>query len=151
MPDLHDILLVEDNATDADLTMRALRKRNLGDKVLWVKNGQEALDFIFGAFAGKQEPVFPVKLIFLDVKMPKVDGLEALRQLKSNPQTRLIPVVMLTSSQEPHDLWESYKLGANSYIVKPMGFHEFAELIGSAAEYWVHSNALPPAGELGGG
>lgn len=151
MPNPYDILLVEDSATDAELTMRALRKRNLADKVHWVKNGQESLDFIFGACAGKQDPFFPVKLIFMDVKMPKMGGLEALRQLKANPQTRLIPIVMLTSSQEPNDLWESYKLGANSYIVKPMAFQEFAELIGSAAEYWVHSNSLPPGGELGDG
>ena len=138
-----EILLVEDNATDAELTMRALRRNNLANNVVWVKNGAEALDFLFcqGAYAGRRND--KPKLILLDVKMPKVGGLEVLRQVKSDERTKTIPVVMLTSSGEEPDIAESYKLGANSYIVKPVDFEQFGETVAKAGLYWMVVNQVP--------
>ena len=138
-----DILLVEDNPADAELTMRALRKGNLANHVTWVKDGTEALDFIFreGAYAGRpdQHP----KLILLDIKLPKVDGIEVLKRLKTNEQTRVIPVVMVSSSAEGRDIAESYKLGANSYVVKPVEFEQFSETVAKAGFYWMLVNKAP--------
>ena len=138
-----DILLVEDNPTDAELTMRALRKGNLANQITWVKDGAEALDFIFrsGAYAGrpKQNP----RLILLDLKLPKVDGIEVLRRIKADEQTRAIPVVMVTSSQEGRDIAESYKLGVNSYVVKPVEFEQFSETVAKAGFYWMLVNKTP--------
>jgi len=138
-----DILLVEDNPTDAELTMRALRKGNLANQITWVKDGAEALEFIFrsGAYAGRpdQNP----RLILLDLKLPKVDGIEVLKQLKADDRTRAIPVVMVTSSQEGRDITESYKLGVNSYVVKPVEFDAFSETVAKAGFYWMLVNKTP--------
>ena len=138
-----DILLVEDNPTDAELTMRALRKGNLANHITWVKDGAEALEFIFrsGAYAGRpdQNP----RLILLDLKLPKVDGIEVLKRLKADDRTRAIPVVMVTSSQEGRDITESYKLGVNSYIVKPVEFEQFSETVAKAGFYWMLVNRTP--------
>jgi two-component system, response regulator len=143
MQNSYDILLVEDNALDADLAIRVLRKRDLAGSVFHAKDGQEALDFLFGTPARQPAIVFPVKLVLLDLKMPKIGGLEVLRRMKSSEQTRLVPVVVLTSSEEPGDVLESYKLGANSYIVKPVDFAAFNEVVGGVAEYWLRWNTLP--------
>ena len=138
-----DILLVEDNPTDAELTTRALRKGNLANQITWVKDGAEALEFIFrsGAYAGRpdQNP----RLILLDLKLPKVDGIEVLKQLKADDRTRAIPVVMVTSSQEGRDITESYKLGVNSYVVKPVEFEKFSETVAKAGFYWMLVNKTP--------
>ena len=138
-----DILLVEDNPTDAELTMRALRKGNIANHITWVKDGAEALEFIFrnGAYAGRpdQNP----RLILLDLKLPKVDGIEVLRRLKADDRTRAIPVVMVTSSQEGRDITESYKLGVNSYVVKPVEFDAFSETVAKAVFYWMLVNKTP--------
>jgi len=136
-----EILLVEDNPYDADLVIRALRKRNLAEKVTRANDGQEALDFFFGA--GSTDASGSIKVVFLDLKMPKVGGLEVLQKLKSDNRTRCLPVVMLTSSQENCDVQECYRLGANSYIVKPMKFEDFAQIIGDLGTYWVERNHLP--------
>ena len=138
-----DILLVEDNPTDAELTMRALRKGNLANQINWVKDGAEALEFIFrsGAYAGRpdQNP----RLILLDLKLPKVDGIEVLRRIKEDEQTRAIPVVMVTSSEEGRDIAESYNLGVNSYVVKPVEFEQFSETVAKAGFYWMLVNRTP--------
>jgi len=138
-----EILLVEDNPTDAELTMRALRRNNLANNVTWTKNGVEALDFICrrGAYASRSED--HPKLILLDLKLPKVDGIEVLRQLKANEKTRTIPVVVLTSSAEERDIVESYRLGVNSYIVKPVEFDQFSETVAKAGYYWMMMNKAP--------
>jgi len=138
-----DILLVEDNPNDAELTMRTLRKGNLANHVSWVKDGAEALEFIFrnGAYAGRpdQNP----RLILLDLKLPKVDGIEVLKRLKADDRTRAIPVVMVTSSAECRDIVESYKLGVNSYVVKPVEFEQFSETVAKAGFYWMLVNKTP--------
>ena len=138
-----DILLVEDSPADAELAMRALRKGKLANHVTWVKDGAEALEFIFrnGAYAGRpdQNP----RLILLDLKLPKVDGIEVLKRLKADDRTRAIPVVMVTSSAEESDIVESYKLGVNSYIVKPVEFEQFSETVAKAGFYWMLMNKTP--------
>ncbi len=138
-----EILLVEDNATDAELTLRALKKNNLANNVVWVKDGAEALDFIFqtGAYAGRANGM--PKLILLDLKLPKVDGIEVLRRLKSDPKTNTVPIVMLTSSAEERDIVESYKLGVNSYLVKPVDFKQFIDVVSHAGMYWAVLNKTP--------
>lgn len=139
-----EILLVEDNASDAELTTRALKKINLANKLLHVKNGAEALDFIFakGSFSDRSVNDLP-KLILLDIKMPKVDGIEVLRQIKANETTKLTPVVIMTSSKEEQDLISSYKLGVNSYVVKPVEFDNFAKAVTELGLYWVLMNQAP--------
>jgi len=138
-----DVLLVEDNPADAELALRALRKGKLANNIIWVKDGAEALEFIFrsGAYVGRpdQNP----KLILLDIKLPKVDGMEVLKRLKGDENTRVIPVVMVTSSAEGRDLVESYKLGVNSYIVKPVNFEQFSETVAKAGFYWLLVNKTP--------
>ncbi len=138
-----DILLVEDRPEDAELAMRALRKGKLVNHITWVKDGAEALEFIFrtGAYAGRpdQNP----RLILLDLKLPKVDGIEVLKRLKADERTRVIPVVMVTSSQEGRDITESYKLGVNSYVVKPVEFEQFSETVAKAGFYWMLVNKAP--------
>ena len=138
-----DVLLVEDNPADAELALRALRKGKLANNIIWVKDGAEALEFIFrsGAYVGRpdQNP----KLILLDIKLPKVDGMEVLKRLKGDENTRVIPVVMVTSSAEGRDLVESYKLGVNSYIVKPVDFEQFSETVAKAGFYWLLVNKTP--------
>ena len=139
------ILLVEDDPNDVELTLHALKKHNLGNRVEVVRDGAEALEFIFcsGAYAHRSVENGP-KVILLDLKLPKVDGLEVLRRVKSDPRTQLIPVVVLTSSREERDIVESYKLGVNSYIVKPVNFEQFTESVRQLGLYWVLLNE-PPA------
>jgi two-component system response regulator len=140
-----DILLVEDNDNDADLTKRALHKYKMGDNLIRVKDGQEALDFIFaaGQFLETRDIAFPPKLILLDIRMPKVNGLEVLQQLKCSPLTKAIPVVILTSSKEESDVQKCYNLGANSYIVKPIDFKIFSDSIRDVGYYWLNVNQPP--------
>jgi two-component system response regulator len=139
-----EILLVEDNAYDAELTIRSLKKVNLANKIYHVKDGAEALDFVFsrGEFAGRKDEKHP-KVILLDIKMPKVDGIEVLRQIKGNEATRAIPVVIMTSSKEEQDVITSYQLGVNSYVVKPVNFEGFAKAIGELGLYWLITNQPP--------
>jgi len=139
-----EILLVEDNPNDAELTLRALNKHNLANKVHLVKDGAAALDYIFatGSYEGRNMDDRP-KLVLLDLKLPKVDGLEVLRQIKSNEMTKAIPVVVLTSSREDQDMVESYRLGVNSYIVKPVDFDKFIESVGELGLYWLLINEVP--------
>jgi CheY-like chemotaxis protein len=138
-----EILLVEDSETDAEMTMRALGRKNLANNLVWVKDGAEALDFLFcrGIYASR--PNASPKLVLLDLKMPKVDGIEVLRQIKANERTKAIPVVMLTSSAEERDIISSYSLGVNSYVVKPVDFSAFVEEVAKAGCYWVLVNRLP--------
>jgi len=139
-----EILLIEDNPEEAELTIRSLRKYNLANKLLHIDDGAEALDVIFskGKYAGNKNPLHP-KLILLDLKLPKVDGLEILRQIKSNEETKVIPVVVLTSSKEETDIIESYRLGVNSYIVKPVNFDSFTKSVSDLGLYWVIHNQSP--------
>ena len=133
-----EILLVEDSDEDAELTMRALRKKRITNTLMRAVDGAHALEILFGA-----EPATP-KVVLLDLKLPKVDGLEVLRRIKSDPRTRAIPVVVLTSSREERDLVESYRLGVNSYIVKPVDFDKFVEAVEQLGLYWALLNQ-PPA------
>lgn len=139
-----EILLVEDNPNDVELTLRALKKHNITNKVHVVKDGAEALEYIFatGAYAHRKIEDHP-RVILLDLKLPKVDGLEVLRQIKSREQTKMIPVVVLTSSKEERDLGESYKLGANSYIAKPVDFESFVKAVSELGLYWLLLNQPP--------
>jgi two-component system, response regulator len=139
-----NILLVEDNPTDAELTMRALKKNNLANQVVWVKDGAEALEFIFatGRYSERNVDNFP-KLILLDLRMPKVDGLEVLQKIKADERSRRIPVVVLTSSQEDRDIVESYKLGVNSYVSKPVEFDDFINAVSTLGFYWMLINNPP--------
>ena len=139
-----EILLVEDNPNDVELTLRALKKNNLTNKVHVVRDGAEALEYIFatGAYASRDVNHHP-KVILLDLKLPKVDGLEVLRRLKSDERTKVIPVVVLTSSKEERDLVESYKLGANSYIAKPVDFDSFVKAVAELGLYWLLLNQPP--------
>jgi two-component system, response regulator len=138
-----EILLVEDNPEDAEMTMRALRKRNLANQLHWVKDGEEALEYLFcsGRYAGRN-PSHPPKLVLLDIKMPKIDGIEVLRRIKAS-ELKLIPVVVMTSSNEERDVVESYRLGVNSYIVKPVQFDAFLDTVAKIGLYWVLTNRVP--------
>jgi two-component system response regulator len=138
-----EILLAEDSEADAEMTTRALRRQNLTNRLVWVKDGAEALDFIFRRGAYASRPAGLPKLVLLDLKMPKVDGIEVLRQIKSNDETKTIPVVMLTSSAEERDIVASYSLGVNSYVVKPVDFSKFVEEVSKAGCYWLLVNRLP--------
>lgn len=140
-----EILLVEDNLNDAELTIRELKKNNLANDIHHAKDGEEALDFIFGTgkFSEKEDLAHRPKLILLDIKMPKVDGIEVLKAIKSNELTKTIPVVMLTSSKEDPDIKKCYELGANSYIVKPVEFEDFRNVISNIRYYWLLINELP--------
>lgn len=140
-----EILLVEDSETDAEMTMRALERKGLTNKLTWVRDGAEALDFVFctGAYAGRSNG--PPKLMLLDLKMPKVDGLEVLQRIKQDEHAKMIPVVMLTSSAEESDMVRSYKGGVNSYIVKPVEFGKFIEEVARAGCYWTLVNKVPSA------
>lgn len=140
-----EILLVEDNPSDVELTLHALRKHHLANRIQVVRDGAEALDFIFGtgAFVGRDLGETP-RVILLDLKLPKLDGREVLRRIKADPRTRKIPVVMLTSSREERDIIESYHLGVNSYIVKPVDFARFAAAVEQLGLYWLLLNC-PPA------
>ncbi|HEY9640199.1 MAG TPA: response regulator [Coleofasciculaceae cyanobacterium] len=135
------ILLVEDNSTDAELTIRALRRNKIGNHIQLLQDGAEALDFLFcrGAYAHRSINN-PPKVVLLDLKLPKVNGLEVLRQLKADPRTQIIPVVVLTSSAEDRDVIDSYQLGVNSYIVKPVDFEQFNQAVRQLGFYWVLFN-----------
>ncbi len=142
------ILLVEDNADDEELTVRALQQNNLVNKVVVARDGVEALDCLFGTgkFAGRKR-VEP-ELVLLDLKLPKLDGLEVLRRLRSDKRTKLLPVVILTSSKEETDVINGYNLGANSYIRKPVDFIQFSEAVNQLKLYWLVLNERPPHNEL---
>jgi CheY-like chemotaxis protein len=139
-----EILLVEDNSDDAELTIRALKKNNLLNNLLHVKDGAEALEFIFstGRYEGRNSDIKP-KVILLDLNMPKISGIEFLQKIKANEKTKGIPVVVLTSSKESPDVQACYQLGANSFIVKPVGFENFTKAVAELGLYWVVLN-LPP-------
>ncbi|MGH7476543.1 MAG: response regulator [Longimicrobiales bacterium] len=141
------ILLVEDSADDVELTRRALRKNNVRNPLVVVDDGQAALDFLFceGQYAGRDAGEQP-NLILLDLKLPKLDGMEVLRRLRADERTRLLPVVILTSSLEEQDLVRSYRLGANSYIRKPVDFEQFSEAVRQLGLYWLVLNTPPPHG-----
>lgn len=136
------ILLVEDNADDELLTIRALKKNNIINEIIVARDGAEALDYLFDTGAGKKLEQLPT-LIILDLNLPKIDGIEVLKQLKSNARTKLIPVVVLTSSDEQNDILKSYGLGANSYIRKPVDFNKFIEVAANIGLYWLVFNELP--------
>lgn len=139
-----EILLVEDNEHDAEMTIRALKKNKITNGIIHLKNGVQALDFLFGTgeFEGRDTNEKP-KVILLDLKMPKVDGIEVLQKIKENETTKIIPVVVLTSSKENPDIKKCYALGANSYIVKPVEFSGFMEAISHSGLYWVMLNQPP--------
>ena len=139
-----EILLVEDNPRDAELTIRALHKRNLANHLVHVQDGQEALDWLFctGLYAGRNINHTP-KIILLDLKLPKVDGMEVLRAIRTDERIRLTPVVILTSSKEEQDVVQSYSLGVNSYIVKPVDFEKFSTAVAEAGHYWLLVNRKP--------
>lgn len=136
-----EILLVEDNAADAEMTIRALRKAHLSNKLIHLKDGVEALDFLFGngAYSARDVNQHP-RVILLDIKMPKMDGIEVLRNIRANESTRTIPVVIMTSSNEDKDILASYQLGVNSYVVKPVEFDEFVKAVGNLGLYWLLTN-----------
>jgi two-component system response regulator len=141
------ILLVEDNPDDADLTIRALKKGNISNEIVLARNGAEALDYLFGtgSYAGRNPSDQP-KVVLLDLKLPKVDGMEVLRRIRGDKHTHSLPVVILTSSDEQRDVVESYHLGANSYVRKPVGFAQFTEAVQQLGLYWVLINRPAPAG-----
>jgi two-component system response regulator len=140
------ILLVEDNPDDELLAMRALRKNNVRNEVVVARNGVEALDYLFasGPHAGRDTSTMP-RLILLDLKLPKVDGLEVLKRLRSDERTKLLPVVILTSSKEREDMVEGYGLGANSYVRKPVNFEQFVKAVEQLKLYWLGLNEAPPS------
>jgi len=136
-----DVLLVEDNPYDAELTLRALKKQGLANEIFIAVDGEEALDFLFcrGQFS-ERDQYSPVKVVLLDLKLPKVNGLEVLKEVKSNPLTSKIPVVILTSSREDPDIYKAYELGANSYVVKPVDFEEFIKAVQQTGLFWLLVN-----------
>jgi CheY-like chemotaxis protein len=142
---LVEILLVEDNPSDVELALRALKKNQLANQIHVVRDGAEALDFLFctGAYQDRGGKCRHPKVILLDLKLPKVNGLEVLRRIKSDEQTRTIPVVMMTSSREDRDVVDSYRLGVNSYIVKPVDFDQFTEAVRQLGLYWMLLNQPP--------
>ena len=142
-----ELLLVEDNANDIELTLHVLSRHNLANKIHIVRDGEEALDFLFcrGTFSGRSFDN-PPKVVLLDLKLPKVDGLEVLRAVKSDPRTKTVPVVVMTSSRQQRDVVESYQLGVNSYIQKPIHFDEFQDVIRQLGYYWLAVNQAPPSG-----
>ena len=146
MPELKRILLAEDNPDDVELTLAALNEHQLVNEVAVVRDGAEALDYLYGRGAYRDRADGRPAVVLLDLKMPKVDGLEVLRTLKADAAMRTIPVVMLTSSREEQDLVESYRLGVNAYVVKPVNFGEFIDAVKSLGLFWAVLNELPPAG-----
>jgi CheY-like chemotaxis protein len=139
-----EILLVEDNPDDAELAIRALKAHNLVNKLIWLKDGVEALDFIFaqGQYADRSVEDVP-KVVLLDLKLPRVNGLEVLEKVKSDKRTRMIPIVVLTSSSEERDIVTSYNLGVNSYILKPVDFDKFIDAVKEVGLYWLLLNKSP--------
>jgi two-component system response regulator len=141
----NSILLVEDNPDDEALTLRAFRKNNVTNEVVVARDGAEALDYLFGtgAYANRDVTLLP-QIVILDLKLPKIDGLEVLRRMRAAPQTKLLPVVILTSSKEERDLLDGYGLGANSYVRKPVDFAEFVDAVRQLGLYWLLLNERPP-------
>lgn len=139
------ILLVEDNADDVELTLRSLKKNNISNEVVVARDGAQALDYLFatGAYADRDTNVMPA-VILLDLKLPKIDGLEVLRRLRADERTKLLPVVIVTSSKEEQDMLNGYKLGANSYVRKPVDFVQFSEAVRQLGLYWLLLNEPPP-------
>lgn len=139
------ILLVEDNPDDVELTLRSLKKHNISNEVLVTRDGAEALEYLFasGGYAGRDTSIMP-SVILLDLKLPKIDGLEVLRRIRADERTKLLPVVILTSSKEEQDLVNGYKLGANSYVRKPVDFVKFSEAVRQLGLYWTLLNESPP-------
>lgn len=144
--DVIEILLVEDNPSDAELTLHALRKHKVANQIQHVRDGEEALDFLFcrGSFSGRQFDNAP-HLVLLDLKLPKVDGLQVLQAVKSDLRTKAIPVIVLTSSKEERDMVNTYQFGVNSYIQKPVNFGEFQDVVRQLGLYWLLMNSKPPA------
>lgn len=144
MPNRVEILLVEDNASDSEMTIQALKKNNLANKLLHVKDGAAALDYIFaeGEYKGREIQDKP-RVILLDLKMPRVSGIEVLKRIRSDERTKSIPIVVLTSSKEDPDIQKCYDLGVNSYVVKPMEFEDFQKAISDLGLYWMIVNQLP--------
>ncbi len=139
------ILLVEDNPDDEALTLRALKKNNIRNRVVVAHDGAEALDLLFSHNSSETDSLNDIpQVILLDLKLPKVDGLEVLRRVRANPRTKLLPVVILTSSREEQDLINGYEYGANSYIRKPVDFNQFVEAVNQLGMYWLVLNELPP-------
>ena len=136
------ILLVEDNPSDIQLTQRAFAKSKIANELVIVEDGQAALDYLFGD-KGEELPA----VVLLDLKLPRIDGLEVLKRLRANTRTRLLPVVMVTTSKEEEDIVESYRLGANSYVRKPVNFSEFSAAVAQLGVYWLALNEIPPAGK----
>lgn len=138
-----EILLVEDSKADAEMTMRTLRRQGIANNVEWVKDGVEAVEYLFreGRYANRANGV--PRLVLLDLKMPLMDGLQVLERMKADPRTQSIPVVMMTSSREEGDLLASYRLGVNSYVVKPVDFTDFARMVSEVGMYWMLSNQVP--------
>lgn len=143
--DKRTILLVEDNPDDVELTMRALKIHNVANEVVVARDGVEALDYLFGigAYVGRDISIMP-QLVLLDLKLPKVDGLEVLRRMRADDRTAVLPVVILTSSREEQDLVNGYRLGANSYIRKPVDFNQFSDAVRQLGLYWLVLNEPPP-------
>lgn len=140
-----EILLVEDNANDAELTIRELKRHNMANNLVHVRDGEEALEFLYGTgrYASRKENLMMPKMVLLDLQMPKLNGLDVLKEIKGHPHTRNIPVIILTSSKENPDVQKCYDLGANSYIVKPVNFEGFAEAIRNLGFYWLLLNQSP--------
>ena len=138
-----EVLLVEDNPLDAELTIRALKKGGLANRVLRLEDGQQALDYLFRRDRYAERPDVHPRLILLDLKMPRVDGLEVLKSIKADERLRRIPVVIMTSSQEEKDVAQSYELGINSYVVKPVEFSAFTDVVRQAGFYWLAINRTP--------
>lgn len=150
MDKLKRILLVEDDANDVKLTVMALGKHKLANEVFVVRDGAQALDYLFRRGVHAQRAAGHPALVLLDIKMPKVDGIEVLRQIKSDLELRVVPVVMLTSSREERDLLESYQLGVNAYVVKPVNFHDFVDAVSEVGLFWAAINEPPPGAPLAG-
>ncbi len=141
---LVEVLLVEDNPSDAELALLALEESRVSNQIVWLKNGKEALDFLFGEGEYSSRDInHKPRVILMDLKMPKVDGIEALRAIRSDPRTKNIPVTMLTSSKEERDIIETYELGVNSYIVKPVDFDQFTAAVRDIGYYWGVLNERP--------
>ena len=144
-----EILLVEDNPNDAELALYAFQKSNLANPIHLARDGEEALAYVFGDGTDPHRSARRPKVILLDLKLPKIDGLEVLGRLRADPRTRTVPVVVMTSSREERDLVESYRLGVNSYIVKPVDFGQFTDVVAHLGLYWLLLNNPPPPGPVG--
>ena len=146
MRDKKPILLVEDNPDDVELTIRALKKNNISNEIVHAKDGEEALEILMGTSDEGSEPLSPA-MVLLDLNLPKINGLEVLEKIRQDERLRLLPVIILTSSKEESDLVRGYSLGANSYIVKPVDFHQFSDAVKSLGLYWLVVNQPPPMKE----